>query len=116
MKQAIINHFDSNFHTFFEKYLQKIQKIGGQEFKAICPFHEDTNPSLSFNNQTGQFFCHGCKEKGDIFNFYSKVKSLNVSGDFKKIPALHRRHNPSQRFGSGFFQHGAYITRIGELG
>lgn len=85
MKDKIKNNFTGNFKPFFEKYLQKIQKIGGDEFKAICPFHDDTNPSFNFNNQSGKYFCHGCGKKGDIFHFYGKINSLNTGPDFGKI-------------------------------
>jgi hypothetical protein len=85
VKDQIIKHFGGNFKPFFDKYLQKIQKIGGDEFKASCPFHDDKNPSLNFNATTGQYFCHGCGKKGDIFNFYAEKNGLNTKNDFSKI-------------------------------
>lgn len=72
MKAKIENHFRDNYHTFFDKYLTGVKKIGGNEYQALCPFHADTNPSFSFNNETGAFYCFGCEEKGDVFTFYQK--------------------------------------------
>ena len=34
--------------------------------KAVCPFHDDHHPSLSFKNQ--RFKCFGCDEGGDVID------------------------------------------------
>ena len=60
-----------------EKYGLKVKKN-----KAICPFHEDTDPSLSFSNDKNVFFCHGCHVKGDVITFIQKMEELKT--DAKK--------------------------------
>lgn len=85
MKNKITNHFNGNFKSFYSKYLPKLKSIGGEEYRAICPFHEDSNPSLSINNSNGKYFCHGCNKKGDLFHFYGKINSLDTRRDFGKI-------------------------------
>ncbi len=85
MKKAIQSHFQGNYRTFYEKYLPDVKKIGGEEYKARCPFHDDTEPSFNFDNQTGQYFCHGCNKKGDAIHFYAKINSLDTRRDFGKI-------------------------------
>lgn len=85
MKTRIENHFQGKYHLFFEKYLTSVKKIGGDEYQSLCPFHEDTNPSLNFNNRTGKYFCHGCGKQGDTFHFYGKINSLDTRRDFRKI-------------------------------
>jgi 5S rRNA maturation endonuclease (ribonuclease M5) len=85
MKERIKNHFSGNYQQFYSKYLQKVKKGGGSEFKALCPFHDDSTPSFCFNNDTGQYFCQGCAKKGDAFHFYAKLNSLNTRSDFNKI-------------------------------
>lgn len=44
--------------------------------KAICPFHKDKDPSLSFSDEKGVFHCFGCKAKGDIVTFVRKMEEL----------------------------------------
>jgi len=44
--------------------------------KAICPFHEDTSPSLSFNSEKNIFHCFGCGKKGNIITFYALMKKI----------------------------------------
>ena len=39
--------------------------------KVLCPFHNDTRPSLSINLEKGWFKCHSCGEKrGGIIKFH----------------------------------------------
>ena len=85
MREKILAYFHGDFRPFYEKYLPEIKRIGGSEFMAICPFHNDENPSLNFNSATGSFFCHGCGKKSGIFHFYSKINGLDTRRDFRKI-------------------------------
>ncbi|UCE55764.1 MAG: AAA family ATPase [Desulfobacterales bacterium] len=85
MKKNIQNHFSGNFVTFYGKYLPNFQKIGGDEFKVICPFHEDKKPSFNFDNNSGKFYCFGCGKKGDIFHFYAKINGMDTRRDFGKV-------------------------------
>lgn len=43
---------------------------------AICPFHADKDPSLSFSDEKGVFNCFGCGVKGDIFTFIRLMEDL----------------------------------------
>ncbi|MBA7485204.1 DNA primase [subsurface metagenome] len=85
MKKAIENYFAGKYNEFYEKYLPELKKAGKDEFMALCPFHEDSNPSLSINSVSGKFFCHGCGNKGDHFTFYARIKKLGIRKDFPKI-------------------------------
>lgn len=58
--------------------LQGFQRQGDHRAKAICPFHNDHNPSLSIDNQRGMYKCFSCGVGGDVFHFvreYSALKS-----------------------------------------
>ena len=44
---------------------------------AVCPFHGDTDPSLSINLKHGGFHCFGCGEKGDLISFHAKRNRLS---------------------------------------
>ncbi len=44
---------------------------------AVCPFHGDSDPSLSVNMQHGGFHCFGCGEKGDLISFHAKLNRLS---------------------------------------
>jgi DNA primase len=85
MRSKIESHFHGKWYDFYSKYLQGVKKIGGQEYQALCPFHQDTKPSFNFNNQKGVYFCHGCGKKGGGFHFYARTHGLSDRGDFVKI-------------------------------
>jgi uncharacterized Zn finger protein (UPF0148 family) len=40
----------------------------GEEWMALCPKHDDTNPSLSINPKKGLYYCHGCEFKGSLWD------------------------------------------------
>lgn len=85
MKNAILDHFRGDYVPFYEKYLPEVQKAGGHEYKAKCPFHDEKNASFCINGETGQYFCQGCTRKGDIFHFYAKINSLDIRRNFGKV-------------------------------
>jgi len=84
-KQTVENHFGINYQPFYVRYLQKLQKANGDEVMALCPFHDDRDPSLSMNIQTGLFRCFGCGAAGSIFDFYARTHDMALPGDFAKV-------------------------------
>jgi hypothetical protein len=46
--------------------------------KAVCPFHADSKPSLTFVDRKGLFLCYGCNLKGNITTFVSLCKAHNL--------------------------------------
>lgn len=55
----------------------------GSRLVAPCPFHQETKPSFSINEEQGTFYCFGCQASGDIFDFYGRINGL----DFKETLA-----------------------------
>lgn len=51
-------------------------KLDDNRWVALCPFHQETNPSFSVNTELGIFHCSGCQASGDIFEFYGKINGL----------------------------------------
>ncbi|MBR5882899.1 MAG: DNA primase, partial [Mailhella sp.] len=52
----------------------------GSRLVAPCPFHQETKPSFSINEEQGTFYCFGCQASGDLFDFYGRLNGL----DFKE--------------------------------
>jgi DNA primase catalytic core len=42
---------------------------------ALCPFHEDSKPSLSVHAEKQYFNCFGCSARGDVFRFLELYES-----------------------------------------
>lgn len=41
-----------------------------------CPFHDDTNPSMSVSDETGRYRCFACGAAGDILQFEAEARGL----------------------------------------
>lgn len=48
----------------------------GKTFKAVCPFHDDTRPSLQIDRQYQNFRCWACDAHGDAFDFVMKFEKV----------------------------------------
>jgi len=57
---------------------------------ALCPFHDDGEPSLSITmkNGVGLFNCHGCGVSGSILDFVMKKESMDLPAAAKRIAEL----------------------------
>jgi DNA primase len=53
----------------------KISKAG-REYKACCPFHNETTPSFTINDEKGFWHCFGCSAHGDAIRWMTDYKSL----------------------------------------
>ncbi len=49
----------------------------GNRWVAPCPFHQETKPSFSVNEEEGFFYCFGCQAAGDLFDFYGRINGLD---------------------------------------
>lgn len=62
--------------------LPQFTRLSTEKATAICPFHNDHNPSLNIDKNKGLYKCFACGAGGDIFNFVREldyVKSDNNS-------------------------------------
>jgi DNA primase len=49
----------------------------GSKFKALCPFHDDKNPSLEVNPDRQSFKCWSCGAGGDVFDFVKDYERVD---------------------------------------
>lgn len=54
-------------------YYGLIEDVTTSQFKIVCPFHGDVNPSMQIDLQKGTFFCFGCGEFGYAPDFVRLV-------------------------------------------
>jgi DNA primase len=48
----------------------------GRAYKALCPWHDDTRPSLQINPERQSFKCWVCDIGGDVFSFMMKMENV----------------------------------------
>ncbi|MGE0757154.1 MAG: DNA primase [Pirellulaceae bacterium] len=49
----------------------------GRIYKGLCPWHNDSNPSLQVNPERGSWKCWPCNLGGDIFSFVMKREGVS---------------------------------------
>lgn len=62
----ILDHFDI-----------RPSEIGDGEVSLLCPFHEESSPSLGIELKRGYWNCFGCGAKGDLIEFVARVGKLD---------------------------------------
>jgi DNA primase len=60
-------------------------KPSGKNFACICPFHQDSAPSMTISPEKGFFHCFGCGENGDVFSFLMKIERLEFPEVLRKL-------------------------------
>lgn len=73
-----------------EAVLSKLEKVKGPdqkgEYTALCPFHDDHEPSLSVNFDKGTYHCFGCNSKGPISRLAQRLGISIDSGMMRSSP------------------------------
>ena len=58
----------------------------GDELHGLCPFHDDSNPSFSYNVVKDIYYCFTCGKTGDLIRMWSKLKGVgDKAEDFKEF-------------------------------
>jgi DNA primase len=52
-------------------------KKAGKEFKSVCPFHDDSNPSLTISPVKGFYHCFSCGAHGTAVGFLMNYEHLS---------------------------------------
>lgn len=72
-----INHVreSANISEIISQYIPIEKK--GKNFVSICPFHEDTNPSMTISEEKQIYKCFVCGAGGNVFTFVSKYNNIS---------------------------------------
>ena len=79
-------------------YLTSVQKKG-KGYVAICPFHDDHDPSMQISKDKQTFHCFVCQNGGDVFTFVQKYDKCSFKEAVRKVceiigfddPRLHKQ-------------------------
>lgn len=82
----------------------------GKDYVAVCPFHNDTNPSMHISPSKQIYKCFSCGAGGNAFKFVKEIESITYPEAVAKvasfihyplninIPAGKKAASPKQKF------------------
>ena len=80
---------------FLEQHGMDVKR-SGTRYWALCPFHDEDTPSFSIDQNTGRYYCFGCRETGDIFTYLQKTEGLTFKEALEEeCDALHIEYQQS---------------------
>lgn len=57
----------------------------GSNYKGLCPFHDDRNPSMMISEQKQIFKCFVCGKGGNVFTFVQEYEKINFMEAVRKL-------------------------------
>ncbi len=84
LRKDVLDH--SNIVEVISSFLPVTKK--GKNYVAVCPFHDDTNPSMSISPERKMFKCFVCGTGGDAISFVSKYLHISYGEAMKKVAEI----------------------------
>lgn len=66
----------------------------GRDFVALCPFHDDKNPSMHISPEKQIFKCFSCGTGGDAINYVKRRENISYFEAMKKVAEICNIHDP----------------------
>lgn len=89
---------NSDIVKVISAFLSVIKK--GKNYMAVCPFHDDTNPSMSISPDRQIFKCFVCGTGGDAISFVEKYLHISYFEAMRKVAEISGYTDP--RLESGY--------------
>ena len=90
LAEDVLKH--SDIVKVIGSYLTLVKQ--GKNYKAVCPFHDDTNPSLTISPEKQMFKCFVCGTGGDAISFVSKYLHISYGEAMKKVAEISGYSDP----------------------
>ena len=97
---AVANYLEGYLEGYVPNYIEEIKrrlsivdvvgqrvslKKSGKNFKGLCPFHAEKSGSFYVWPESESYYCFGCKESGDAFNFLMKTEGLSFADVLEQL-------------------------------
>ena len=88
-----MNKIDSDTLTRIKESISIVDVIAdyisltprGKNYFGICPFHDDTNPSMSVSPEKGIYKCFSCGATGNAFKFVQDYEKVSFQEAVKTV-------------------------------
>jgi hypothetical protein len=97
-----------------ETYTVNPLRKAGNQWKVICPFHNDRTPSLSVTPEKGLWRCFGCGEGGDVYDFVRKLYPVKSFRETMEMVAIGAGIDPGPYLAAQPTKPSAQPTPIGD--
>jgi len=82
-RESVMNLYERisesvNLVDYITTYTNLQLEKAGREYRALCPFHEETVPSFYVSPVKNLWYCFGCNNGGGIIQFVSLYKNIPV--------------------------------------
>lgn len=74
-----------SFQSFDSKksFIKGFFNVEVDVFKTHCLFHDDHNPSMSVNLESGVYYCFSCKTSGTLIKLVNRIHSIKKQNAHK---------------------------------
>ena len=86
---AVLKHAD--IVQVISAYIPVIKK--GRSYVAVCPFHDDTNPSMNISQEKQIFKCFVCGTGGNAISFVEKYEKIRFDEAVRKVAEISGFHD-----------------------
>ena len=86
---AVLKHAD--IVQVISAYIPVIKK--GRSYVAVCPFHDDTNPSMNISQEKQIFKCFVCGTGGNAISFVEKYEKIRFDEAVRKVAEITGFHD-----------------------
>lgn len=83
--------FHHDYTAAYRPYLRGELELydNGRQFRALCPFHDESDPSFYVTIATGVYHCFGCNAGGNFIEFYAKMHKCETGEAYARILEEH---------------------------
>ncbi|APE74394.1 DNA primase [Spiroplasma citri] len=75
-----------NIVTVMSEYLSLEKR--GRNYWAVCPFHQDSHPSMSISPEKQIYRCFACSAGGNVFTFLQEYENISFIEALKKVAVM----------------------------
>ena len=82
-RQAVFDR--SDILALMADYGIQVRMVCGNRGVAKCPFHADTNASLSVWPEQKRYYCFSCQEGGTVFDLVMRLEGMTFRQALEKL-------------------------------
>ena len=81
-----------NFEKIYANVLTGKENLNKKEIQVCCPFHNDKNPSMSINTETGKYICFSCNAHGSAVGYWMQTRNVDYKTALKELDLFEENH------------------------